>query len=327
MRPLISIVMATYNASHLLRHAIASVRLQDRGDWELIVVSDACTDDTAAVVASFGDDRIRFIDLPENSGQQAKPNNVGVAAARGEYLAFLNQDDLYLPDHLSTSLACLEQTGADLICCSGALIPTEQADRIAAREIVARGCGFEPSGRFSPFIFHVASTWFLRRSTALAVGPWRLERDLWVLPSQDWLHRAQRHGARIHCTPRVSVIVIHSGARRDSYRRRESPEHEFVFAETVASDRLRPQMLGAANRCIAEETAATARRRRRQFRSARKLARYLLHATVAGLSAGVARLLGLHPKSFAMMQRWGGRGAFVAEIKAIAGSDPVLRED
>ena len=53
--PTVSIVAATYDSSHLLRHAIGSVLLQDFQDWELIVVGDCCTDDTEAVVAGFGD--------------------------------------------------------------------------------------------------------------------------------------------------------------------------------------------------------------------------------------------------------------------------------
>jgi glycosyltransferase involved in cell wall biosynthesis len=313
--PRISIVLATYNASHLLRHAIGSVLLQDRGDWELIVVSDHCTDDTAVVVASFGDERIRFIDLPENSGQQATPNNVGVAAARGEYLAFLNQDDLYLPDHLSHSLARLTRTHADVVLCPCARIRPEQAERIAAREIAARADCFEVDGRFSPHTFHVASTWFLRRATALAVGPWRLERETWVTPSQDWLFRAWRAGARIHCSDQISVIVLFSGERRDSYRKRASEEHDFVFAETVASDRLRPALLAAAQRWIADVSGPELRRRRRRLRSFRKLVPHLTRSALPGLLAA----LGIHPLSFEMMRKYGGRGGFIAELKKFTG--------
>jgi len=55
--PTVSIIIATYNRSRVLRHAIESVRNSRFADWELIVVGDACTDDTAACVAAFGDPR------------------------------------------------------------------------------------------------------------------------------------------------------------------------------------------------------------------------------------------------------------------------------
>jgi GT2 family glycosyltransferase len=59
------------------------VRAQTRSDWELIVVGDACTDDTADVVATFPDPRIRFVNLPENVGEQSGPNNEGVRLGHG----------------------------------------------------------------------------------------------------------------------------------------------------------------------------------------------------------------------------------------------------
>ena len=102
--PTISIITATYNCSHILRYAIASVLNSDFDDWELIVVGDHCTDDTEACVAGFDDDRIRFFNLEVNSGQQATPNNFGLSKARGEYVCYLNHDDLFLPWHLSTML-------------------------------------------------------------------------------------------------------------------------------------------------------------------------------------------------------------------------------
>ena len=76
--PIVSVVLATYNRSRVLAHAIESVRSSTLTDWELIVVGDHCTDDTAEVVASFDDPRITFINLPQNVGEQSGPNNEGV---------------------------------------------------------------------------------------------------------------------------------------------------------------------------------------------------------------------------------------------------------
>jgi glycosyltransferase involved in cell wall biosynthesis len=316
VKPTTSVVIAAYNAGHLLRYAIGSVRLQDRDDWEIVVVSDHSTDDTEAVVASFGDERIRFIDLPENSGQQATPNNVGVRAARGEYLAFLNQDDLYLPDHLSQSLACLQRTRADLVCAPYALILPEQAERIAAREFAAIVEGWEPLERFSPRTFHLASSWVMRRATALAFGPWRLEHQMWVTPSQDWLFRAWRRGARVHCSDRITLIALYSGSRRDIYRRREAPEHQFLFEETIASDRLRARLLDPLHGWLADETGKARRGTRRRRANLRKRVPDLLRATGDALLTGA----GVHPNTFAMMRRYGrARGGLIDSYKRFHG--------
>ncbi|MEX2553025.1 MAG: glycosyltransferase, partial [Actinomycetota bacterium] len=90
LRPAVSIVTATYNRGRWLECAVRSIVRQTFTDWELVVVGDACTDDTADVVARFDDARIRFINLTRNFGEQAGPNNVGVAESRAPLIAFLN---------------------------------------------------------------------------------------------------------------------------------------------------------------------------------------------------------------------------------------------
>src|SRR5688572_3928903 len=76
--PTVSVVMATYNRSNLLPLVIHTVLWQTFTDWELLVIGDACTDDTEAVVKSIGDPRIHFFNLPVNCGDQSGPNNEGM---------------------------------------------------------------------------------------------------------------------------------------------------------------------------------------------------------------------------------------------------------
>lgn len=307
--PVVSVVIATYNASHLLRYAVASVLRSDFPDFELIVVGDHCTDDSEAVLAAFGDPRIRFINLPRNSGQQATPNNAGVAVARGRYVAFLNHDDLFLPHHLSSCLERIRESGADIVCCAHATIPAFrlEGDRLAM------GDGFEPSGQFSPRTFHVASSWFFRRTVADEVGPWKLENETWVTPSQDWLFRAWRKGKRIEWTREISLVAIFAGGRKDFYRNRDSSEHEFVYRNVVETDRLRAQVVGSAEAWIDEKssvrTRSWPRRLERKLRGLRKEV--------------VARLLiacGQHPNTLEIMRKWGWRrGELVRKRKLLTG--------
>jgi glycosyltransferase involved in cell wall biosynthesis len=117
--------------------------------WELVIVGDGCTDDTAEEVASFGDGRIRFVNLPRRSGDQSLPHNHGVALARGRYIAFLNHDDLYLPDHLATCVAELDRSGADLVwaACANLLPATDPpaGERRFALASVPTVSGYSPS--------------------------------------------------------------------------------------------------------------------------------------------------------------------------------------
>lgn len=128
--PLVSVITATYNRSHVLRYAIASLIRSGFSGWEQIVIGDACTDDTGEVVAAFNDPRICFINLSENTGEQSGPNNEGCRLARGRYIAFLNHDDLWFPGHLQTLIEWIERENADLVYARGISVLSEGDRRL-----------------------------------------------------------------------------------------------------------------------------------------------------------------------------------------------------
>src|SRR5262245_22080838 len=101
--PRVSVVIPTFNRAGFVREAIESVLAQTFGDWELIVIDDGSTDDTASVVAAFGDPRIRYI-RQENRGE-GRARNAGLAVATGEWVSFLDSDDRMLPDNLAALIA------------------------------------------------------------------------------------------------------------------------------------------------------------------------------------------------------------------------------
>lgn len=104
--PVVSVVIPTYNRVHLVGRAIQSVLAQTFHDWELIMVDDASTDNTEDVVRSFADRRLRYIRREKNGGVSAA-QNLGIAAARGEYISFLHSDDEYLPTKLKEQVVLL----------------------------------------------------------------------------------------------------------------------------------------------------------------------------------------------------------------------------
>lgn len=97
--PYFSVVIPTHNRPVFLKRAINSVLAQGMGDFELIVVDDASTDETEETVKSIGDPRVKYIKRPVNGGAAAARND-GVRAARGEVVAFLDDDDEYTPGFL-----------------------------------------------------------------------------------------------------------------------------------------------------------------------------------------------------------------------------------
>lgn len=105
MSLLVSIIVPCYNAASTIERAIRSVRQQSVEHWELILVDDGSSDDTAARISSICDSRIRLIHQ-ENQGPSAARNH-GMDLAQGEWLCFLDADDTLLPEALSTLLSAV----------------------------------------------------------------------------------------------------------------------------------------------------------------------------------------------------------------------------
>lgn len=95
----VSVIMPVYNGARYLSPAIESLLAQTRQDWELIVVDDGSTDETPEILKRFTDPRIHVIRQP--NGGEAVARNTGLDNARGLYIAFLDADDLYLPNALA----------------------------------------------------------------------------------------------------------------------------------------------------------------------------------------------------------------------------------
>src|SRR5262245_59433756 len=109
MSPLVSVVIPTRNRAHLLGRALRSALAQTLTDFEVVVVDDASSDDPGRAVEELGDPRIRLLRLSERGGA-GRARNAGIQAARGEFVAFLDSDDEYLPAMLERQIARLRQS-------------------------------------------------------------------------------------------------------------------------------------------------------------------------------------------------------------------------
>ena len=112
VRGLVSVVMPAYNCEAVLPESIASVVAQTLQEWELVIVDDASVDHSLLVAQKMAsrDVRIRVIHLAKNGGV-ANARNVGMRAARGQYLAFLDSDDLWDPRKLQIQVEFMKQQG------------------------------------------------------------------------------------------------------------------------------------------------------------------------------------------------------------------------
>jgi len=187
---LVSVIIPTFNRRHWVREAVASVCAQGAvaGAFQLIVVDDGSTDGTAdALTAEFAD-RLRLVRTPENRGVAAA-RNLGVAESRGEWIAFLDSDDLWLPDKLALQVRFFEGHPDAEICQTGELW-IRNGDRVnpCAHHRKPSGDIFTPSLRrclVSP------SAVMLRRSLFGRTGgfdeslPACEDYDLWLRIARD----------------------------------------------------------------------------------------------------------------------------------------------
>ena len=121
----VSVVLPTYNVRDLLAEAIASVCGQTFPDWELLVVDDGSSDDSVDLAASWPDARIRVI-RSEHTGNPALLRNRAVALARGDYVAFIDADDLWEPEKLQLQIDGVEDPGVRYGWCYSNTLPLDQ---------------------------------------------------------------------------------------------------------------------------------------------------------------------------------------------------------
>ena len=120
MTPLVSVIIPTYNRCDLLKDAVESVLKQTFEGFELIIVDDGSTDATSSMLAAYvGDSRVRYVHQEHAGTSAGAARNKGLAAATGRYLAFLDSDDLWLPEKIERQVAAMQANpGIGVVYCA-----------------------------------------------------------------------------------------------------------------------------------------------------------------------------------------------------------------
>lgn len=114
-QPLVSVIMPAYNCEQYIAQSIQSIINQTYKNWELVVVDDQSSDNTVSVINQFDDERIQLIQLEKNSGA-AIARNTAIEAAKGDFLAFLDSDDLWHAQKLEKQLIFMQGNDYDFTC-------------------------------------------------------------------------------------------------------------------------------------------------------------------------------------------------------------------
>lgn len=233
---MVSIVVPTYNRASELSGVIRSILEQSHTLFEIIVVDDASTDDTERVVHGFGDPRITYLRHSERRNGAAA-RNTGTQHAAGDFVAFLDSDDEWLPDHLSRKLAILQDTGADGI--FGSFYLEWMLTTVEMR------CSPRPTGMsmaeyiLSPYPGDARTSTFVFRREALQ----EVMFDASLEKHQDWdLAIRFAEAFKLVCDPESTVVIHPDAEGRMSYHMKHGATAEFftryqsdLTAKTLAS--------------------------------------------------------------------------------------------
>jgi len=187
--PTVSVVITTFNRQDILPRAIQSVLSQTFDDFELIIVDDHSTDGTPDAIRRFDDSRLTYIRRSENGGL-SRSRNAGIAASRGEYVAFLDDDDEWKPDKLKTQMTLARANSAR---CG---VIHNGADKLDSRgqlvtQSLPKGRGNVRTEFISRRVVTISSTYLFRKSTLEEIGGFdenltsHIDYDIWMKLDRD----------------------------------------------------------------------------------------------------------------------------------------------
>lgn len=206
----VTVVVSTYNRPRALVAALGGVQWQTLAPKAVLVIGDCCAPETGEALKSVTGLPLTYINLQARFGEQAGPNSVGAALAQTRYIAFLNHDDLWLPDHLERALATMKRRRADFHTARAAFATAD-----GSRDNRATFYGISPPGRsladsFSaPFyLFEPVSAWVMTRRASRRLKRWHSAATLYRPPLTDWTLRAWRAGIR-HADGDTITVLKH----------------------------------------------------------------------------------------------------------------------
>ncbi|MDH3471635.1 MAG: glycosyltransferase family 2 protein [Acidimicrobiia bacterium] len=290
-KSLISVVIPTHNRRHLVQRAIGSALSQQNVDVEVVVCDDGSTDGTAKAIEAMADPRVR-VTAVEGPGGVSAARNHGIAQARGKWVAFLDDDDLWAPGKLAAQLEAVALTGREWACAGTVVVDTDlrilAGDKPPSAELIADSVAYRnivPGG---------ASGVLVRKAVVAEVGGF--DDGLRHLPDWDLWTRLAIRGLPAVVEDPVVAYVLHSGnASLDA--------HEIAAEFHTLDERYRPQRNGehADRAYVYRWVGSSSLRAGRRLQAVRSYSQAVLGGDWGSIPRGLASLV--YPQSWLPRRR------------------------
>ena len=208
--PFISVIVPTYNRADFVGETIESILNQTYKYFELIIIDDGSTDNTEEVIGKFKDSRIKYIKT-DNWGGPARPRNTGIKKAKGEYIAFCDDDDIWLPKKLEKQIRVFQVSNETAMLYTR--FRTIEGEIISNRIFPENGM-YKSGNMFKSIYLRnliACSSVMIRRSVLDQVGLFNTDPNLIAIEDADlWLRIALKYN--IKCTDDLPLLIyrIHS---------------------------------------------------------------------------------------------------------------------
>jgi glycosyltransferase involved in cell wall biosynthesis len=208
-RPLVSVIMPTYNHAKYIGEAIESVLNQTYKNFELIIIDNYSEDDTEKIVAAFKENRIKYLKF-RNNGIIAASRNYGIKNSDGEYVAFLDSDDTWLPEKLEKQIELFHVSNETAMIYTR--FKTVRGDTIS-KDILPKNGRYKRGHIFKllyvrPFI--ACSSVIVKKSIFNQIGLFDTNHDLIAIEDMDlWLRIALKYRVEIADISPLVLYRIH----------------------------------------------------------------------------------------------------------------------
>ncbi len=220
-QPLVSVIMPTYNYARFIGEAIDSVLNQTYKNLELIIIDNYSKDNTEKIVASYKDDRIKYLKF-KNYGVIAASRNYGIKHSRGEYIAFLDSDDMWLPEKLEKQIKIF-QVSNEVAMLYTRLKTIEEG--IISNKIFPENGKYKSGNMFKSIYLRnliACSSVMVKRNILDQVGLFNTDPNLIAIEDADlWLRIALKK-YNIKCTDDLPLLIyrIHSQSVSQGFTQR-----------------------------------------------------------------------------------------------------------